>query len=104
MPKPALNPAAVLLGILVVGTLLPAIADEEDQLDHMEARQLMKQGAILPLQTILKKVQGRILEVELEYEHNRYLYEIEVLNANGIVIELEFDATTGKLIKSEIED
>ncbi len=83
---------------------MPVSADEEDQIDYLEARRLMQEGVILPLQTILEKVEGRILEVELEYERNLYLYEIEVLNAKGIVVELEFDATTGKLLKSKIED
>ncbi len=101
--KPSLKPAILLL-TLAFTTALPVMADKEDELDYLEARRLMENGTILPLQTILKKVQGSILEVELEQERGLYLYEIEVLNSNGTVTELEFDATTGKLIKSEIED
>jgi len=102
--KALLKPAILLLSLFGTGAALPVSADEEDQIDYLEARRLMQEGVILPLQTILEKVEGRILEVELEYERNLYLYEIEVLNAKGIVVELEFDATTGKLLKSKIED
>ncbi len=102
--KALLKPAILLLSLFTIGTAAPAIADEEDQIDYLEARRLMENGTIVPLQTILNQVEGRILEVELEHERNLYLYEIEVLNNHGIVIELEFDATTGKLIKSKIED
>jgi len=101
--KRLLKPAILLLAVLTMGIALPVAADKEDQLDYREARRLMENGTILPLETILKKVQGNILEVELEHERNLYLYEIEILNDNGSVTELEFDATTGALIKSEID-
>ncbi len=96
--------SAILSALLTIGAVLPAVADKEDEIDYLEARRLMENGIILPLQTILEKVQGHVLEVELEYEHGLYLYEIEVLNEGGIVSELEFNATTGKLIKSGIEE
>jgi len=102
--KPLLKPAILLLSLLTLTAASPALADKEDELNYREARRLMENGTILPLQTILKKVQGSILEVELEHERGLYLYEIEVLNSNGTVTELEFDATTGKLVKSELED
>ncbi len=102
--KQQLKPAILLLALLTIGITPPVAADKQDEINYMEARRLMENGTILPLQTILKKVQGRILEVELEHERGLYLYEIEVLNSNGIVTELEFDATTGELIKSKIED
>ncbi len=98
------KPAILLLLLAITALPAPAMADKEDEIDYLEARRLMEKGVILPLQTILEKVQGRVVEVELEHERDRYLYEIEVLNDNGIVIELEFDATTGELIKTEIED
>jgi len=98
----ALLKAAILL--FSIGATLPAVADKEDEIDYLEARRLMEKGIILPLQTILEKVDGRVVEVELEYERDLYLYEIEVLNNKGILIELEFDATTGELVKSKIEE
>jgi uncharacterized membrane protein YkoI len=89
--------------ILSLSMLSTAWSDD----DHNEARQLMKQGDILPLETILKKLPhtgGRILEVELEHEHGQPAYEVEILNLNGQVLEYLIDAKTGKLLSVEEED
>lgn len=76
--------------------------------DHEDVRQLRMQGDILPLQQIIQQLPDagntRIVEVELEREDGRYVYEIEYLEAGGIVRESEFDATTGELLKTGIED
>ena len=84
--------------------LKPILADDE----HMEARRLKEAGSILPLEQILESVRkhhyGRILEVELESEHGRYVYEIELLEANGRVRKMEIDAVSGELLKSKRKD
>ncbi|MGD8587195.1 MAG: PepSY domain-containing protein [Chromatiales bacterium] len=76
--------------------------------DHYEARRLMEAGTILPLETVLESVRqqrsGRILEVELEERHDRYIYEIEMLDQAGRVWEMRIDAVTGRVLKSEQED
>ena len=41
-----------------------------------------------------------MIEVELEGAR----YEIEVLRADGQLIELEYDAYSGRLLRTEIED
>lgn len=89
--------------ILSVGMLSTAWSDD----DHDEALQLMKQGDILPLEVILKKLPytgGKILEVELEHEHGQLVYEVEILNPNGQVNEYLLDAKTGKLLSVEEKD
>lgn len=100
MPKPLLIIGALLLS----GLLISAQAD----IDHREARKLVAAGDILPLQQILDRVEqeqpGRILEVELEQEHDSYVYEIELVDEQGQVWELEFNAETGELIERERED
>lgn len=76
--------------------------------DHKDARQLVINGDIMPLEKILETVykthQGKILEVELEQEDNAYIYEIEILDQDNKIWELEVDAVTGKLLKVEEED
>jgi len=76
--------------------------------DHLEARRLMETDSILPLESILDRVQaqrpGRILEVELEREDGRYVYEIELLDESGQVWELELDAVTGETLEQELEE
>jgi len=76
--------------------------------DHEQARNLREAGEILPLETIIAKVHasglGRVLEVELKTEHGRYVYEIEVIDRQGRVMELLFDARSGQQLKSEREN
>jgi uncharacterized membrane protein YkoI len=75
---------------------------------HLEARQLSQEGKILSLQQILQGIDqvqpGQILEVELEREGGRLIYEIELLDPQGTVWELEVDATSGEILKRELED
>lgn len=76
--------------------------------DHEVARRAVERGELLPLSKILQiaeaKYPGRVLEVDLERERGRFLYEIEVLLKDGRVIELTYDGQTGELLKTEIED
>jgi len=76
--------------------------------DHDIARELKQAGDILPLEQILEKVKhlhpGHILEVELEKKEQRYIYEIETVDTKGNVWEMQFDAKTGELLKTEKED
>jgi len=76
--------------------------------DYDRAIVLKEAGDILPLQKVLEKVhklyQGKILEVELETEHGQLVYEIELLIANGLVVELLFDAKTGKHLSTKYDD
>jgi len=88
--------------LLLVGNA--AVASD----DHETARRLSEAGEILPLETILEHAQqlqpGRVIEVEFEQDHRQYIYEIEILNARGVVWELELDARTGQLLERKQED
>lgn len=88
-------------------TLAPFIAALADS-DHHEARRLVESGSILPLTQVLELIpdqwSGRILEVELEDKRGGYLYEIELLDSQGIVWELKIDAVTGNILETERED
>jgi uncharacterized membrane protein YkoI len=76
--------------------------------DHDKARRLKEAGDILPLQEVIKKAQaehpGRVIEVELDEDDDRHVYEIELLDERGEVWEFKIDAATGELIKRERED
>ena len=50
----------------------------------------------------LLKHPGRVIDAKLNYEnrHNHYLYEILLLDHQGEVWELEYDACTGTLIEN----
>ncbi len=75
--------------------------------DHDVAYNLLQKGEILPLEKILQinheNMPGKVLEVELERENKQLIYEIEVLNEQGVVWEYKINAKTGKIIKKELD-
>ena len=82
---------------LAAATLISGLAVGES--DQQESRRLVAAGTILPLQKILYRLgqqqkTGRVLEVELEREHGRYIYEIELLGEDGRVLGYEVDAAS----------
>lgn len=76
--------------------------------DHDEARRLQELGDILSLEEILQRARsvhpGRIIEVELDKKHGRYIYEIESVGKSGLVWEMRFDAKSGELLSAEKDD
>ncbi len=75
--------------------------------DHDVARDALEHGEALPLAEILplalRAVPGEILEIELEREHGRLVYEIELLARNGRVRKVILDARTGAVLGVEDE-
>ena len=94
----------VVLALLVSGPAHNIRADD----DYKEAKRLRESGEIMPLEEILKNVRnsypGRILEVELENEKGRVIYELEILGADRIVREIYIDAKSGELLSVEEDD
>ncbi|MCF6238115.1 MAG: PepSY domain-containing protein [Candidatus Marinimicrobia bacterium] len=94
----------ILLLFMLICCCGTAVADS----DHLKAKVLFEAGSILPLAQILKQVAkdhpGHILEVELEQEDGQYVYEIELVDEQGLVWELEYNAENGTLIEKELED
>ncbi|MEX5687640.1 MULTISPECIES: PepSY domain-containing protein [Pseudomonas] len=75
-------------------------------LDQDEALRLRQQGVILPLEQLLQQALDRypgakLLEAELEEKHDVYIYEVELLTTDGVVRELDLDASTGELLKDK---
>jgi uncharacterized membrane protein YkoI len=86
----------LLLPLLLAVTRGAVAAD----LDHEQARRAYEAGEIVSLARILDAVEhdhaGKVIEVELEREDGRWIYEVEVLTSDGRVVELDYDAVTGK--------
>jgi uncharacterized membrane protein YkoI len=93
--------AALLALIVTLGLVSPAAADD----DHERARRAVEAGEAMPLTRILERVEadfaGQLLEVELEKDDGRWVYEIELLTPQGNVIELTYDARSGALLETE---
>lgn len=94
-----------LLLILIV-LISPGVAHADD--DYIEARRLQDAGEILSLDSLLKNIRpefpGKILEIELENEDGKIVYEVEILGDDGIVREIYINAKTGKLLSVKEED
>jgi uncharacterized membrane protein YkoI len=79
--------------------------DDEVTIDMAMARELHSRGMIYPLgyfmDTARKIHPGQPVEAYLYYEpkHGCYEYEVYMLDLNGVVWEVVFNANTGKLIE-----
>lgn len=72
--------------------------------DHDVARRAREAGEVLPLKAVLEHVErqypGQVMEVELEREGGRWIYEIKLLRSGGALLKLEVDARDGTLLRS----
>lgn len=73
-----------------------------DRLRQGDVRQLREAGKILPMEQILERVRaeqpGQIVEVGLDREDGRYVYEVELIDDDDRVHELELDAASGDVL------
>lgn len=90
------------LGLMALGGSAAA-----DHNDHLKARQLHKSGDIVAVEKILDRAQkihpGRVIEVDLNEQGGRYLYEVELVDSKGEVRVLFFDANTGEQAKGNFK-
>jgi uncharacterized membrane protein YkoI len=99
------------LAFLFLGVVLAcahSASVRADQSDHDRARRALEAGEILPLSEILKVAEsvrrGRVIELELEREEGRWVYELELISPGGELYEMEIDAATGQLLELEEGD
>lgn len=94
----------LLVSLVVLAPLQPVQADD----DYIEARRLFESGEILPLEVILEKVRqvlpGKVLEVELENEDRKVVYEMEILGDDGVIREVYVDAKSGEILSAKEDD
>jgi uncharacterized membrane protein YkoI len=98
---------ALMVGVSTLMLTSPSLVLADD-IGQDEARRLMLAGKIRPLSELMqlhpRRLSGHLLDVELEEEKGRLVYEIEVLGQDGVVREFYLDASSGAILKEEIED
>ncbi|HEX4852799.1 MULTISPECIES: PepSY domain-containing protein [Arenimonas] len=97
MPK---LPILLVIAGAVAALHVPVQADD----DSRRAREGVRRGEFVPLERLLARAErehpGEVLEVELDDGE----YEIEILREDGRVVELTYDARSGRLLELEVDD
>ena len=95
--------ALTCLALLVLGASPVLRADDHES--HELARQALEQGRVLPLRTVLEKIerdyQGQALKVEFEQDDGRFLYKIRLLQSDGRMVKLKVDAVDGRVLETK---
>lgn len=76
--------------------------DHDDALAAVEARQALPLTRIF--QIAQTAVPGEIIEVELDRDDGRLIYEVDILTSTGRLRQVEIDARTGEVLDVEDED
>lgn len=94
--------------VLGVGTISSPLAAGDREPDADTIREWVEAGKVLPLEELLERhrerIPGRLLDLEVEREHGRIVYELEVVDEQGQVHEIYLDAQTGEWLGQELED
>lgn len=92
------------IAFLLCGGVALAWADD----DHEQARKAVQAGQVLPLPTVLERLQrshpGQVLDLQLEREDGRWIYEIKLLQSDGQLLKVELDAATAQVLKVKRKD
>ncbi|MDZ5455228.1 PepSY domain-containing protein [Azohydromonas lata] len=92
--------AVWLLAACALGAASPVRAGEGD---HERARDAVQSGQALALPVLLERLQrthpGQVLELELERDDGRWVYEVKLLQPGGQVVKLAVDAATAEVLK-----
>ena len=87
-------------------TLTAGLVQADVRVDHIP--ELVKSGTIKPLeemnQTALKLHPGAtITDTDLDNHFNGYEYEVELRTPDGKEFDVDFDATTGKVLSNKLD-
>ena len=100
-PATPLALAATLAAAIGATALLPSPAAAGDDSRISEVRRLREEGKVLPMEEILARSRqaqpGQVVEVELDDEDGRYVYEVKIIDDADRVHKLELDAASGEV-------
>lgn len=96
---------------LAIGSLLafgaPAWSDKgkKEKEEEGNVAEMVKDAKVTvdqAIKTATEKVQGTVVEAELEKKHGKTIWEVEIVGTDGKVMEIHIDAGTGAVI--DVED
>lgn len=100
-----------MLAVLITGGVLalsgPVFADErggkgkDETKEKVEMARAAKVNIDQAIKTASEKVQGKVIEAELEKKHDKTVWEVEVVTAENQVMEVHVDADSGAVIDVE---
>ena len=103
--------AIMLFGLAIA--IAPGRADDDgceageydSEHDHERARHALECGEVMPLAEVLAAIRphisGKVIETEFEKEDGIWVYEIKYINRQGHLVEINVDARTGRIMKTE---
>ncbi|HXF93587.1 MAG TPA: PepSY domain-containing protein [Nitrospiraceae bacterium] len=92
-----------IMAVTVIGSLLAfhtsAWSDDKGKVSELvkDAKVSIDQA----IKTASEKVQGTVVEAELEKKHGKTVWEVEIVGADNKVTEVHIDAATGDVIDTE---
>lgn len=93
-------PACLLAALLA---LAASGVQARDEKDHDRVRDAVRAGQVMPFDALRERLRrthpGDVLELELEREHERWIYEVTLLRPDGHIIRLEVDARSGEVLR-----
>ncbi len=98
-----------LITLLAAGLTLMSTAVLARDLGPDEALKLRDSGSIKSFEVLndlalAQHPKGVIRETELENEWGRYVYQLELVDAQGLEWDIELDAATGEILKNHQDD
>jgi uncharacterized membrane protein YkoI len=106
-----------IVSFLLLGLPLPGIAladdtrtnsvEHDDRPSRDDLSQLVQEGRIRPLAVlkarVLEKLPGELIEITVDRDEGRIIYEFRILRDSGRVTEVEVDAASGRIVEIENE-
>jgi len=88
----------------LISTAFVAHAHKRDHSQDVQAVSTASVSINKAVEIALAAVPGSVTEAEFEVEDGKSIWEVEVLDANQQMFEIEIDATSGEVLKQELDD
>ena len=91
--------------LFVAGTSL-AIADDlsQKEIDSLVEQGVLKSSEVLNQEVSNLHPDSNIKRSDIDHDDGQYIYEVELLDKNGVEWDVELDATSGEVLKNEQDE